>query len=159
MNMTSASSAPVAAIAQAALSAESARILVQPIYDALTASAPDLVRGRLEAATTSDWQNCATEHVCETRETAIERWSARIERVPDFRFVMREVLVSGNRIIVRGEAIGTPAVPFMGVSPSGRSFRLMTIDIHEIVDGKVHRTYHLEDWARALRQLRGEEAL
>ena len=30
---------------------------------------------------------------------------------------------------------------------------LDTIDIHEVRDGRVHRVYHLEDWATALKQL------
>jgi len=33
----------------------------------------------------------------------------------------------------------------------------MIIDIHKVIDGKVSRTFDMEDWARALRQLRGEE--
>jgi predicted ester cyclase len=130
--------------------------VVHPLYEALTAAAPNDVRSRLEAATSADWQNCSDNQICETREATISRWSARIERVPDFRFDIREVLVSGNRIIVRSEAAGTPAGPFMGTDPQGRSFRIMTLDMHEIYDRKVIRTYHVEDWARASRQLRGE---
>ncbi len=130
--------------------------IVRPLYEALTAESPDKVRSRLEAATSTDWQNCSDNQTCETREATIARWSARIVRVPDFRFEIREVLVSGNRIIVRSEATGAPAGPFMGADPQGRSFRIMTLDIHEIDGGKVVRTHHVEDWARASRQLRGE---
>ena len=32
----------------------------------------------------------------------------------------------------------------------------MTIDIHELADGVIVRTYHVEDWASALRQLAGK---
>lgn len=32
----------------------------------------------------------------------------------------------------------------------------MTIDIHEVQDDKIIRTYHIEDWASALRQLAGK---
>lgn len=130
--------------------------LVQPLYEALTASTSEEVRSRLEAATSPDWQNCGDNQVCETREATIARWSARISRVPDFRFEIREVLVSGNRIIVRSEATGVPTDTFTGVDAQGRSFRIMTLDVHEIDGDKVVRTYHVEDWGRALRQLRGE---
>lgn len=42
----------------------------------------------------------------------------------------------------------------MGMELNGtRSFKLDTIDIHEIVNGKIARVHHLEDWATALKQL------
>jgi hypothetical protein len=31
----------------------------------------------------------------------------------------------------------------------------MSIDVHTIEDGKIKRSYHLEDWAGAMRQLSG----
>lgn len=43
---------------------------------------------------------------------------------------------------------------FLGVAQSGHAFRVMTIDVHEVQDGRVPRTYHVEDWARAARRLR-----
>ncbi|WP_439575040.1 ester cyclase [Phreatobacter sp.] len=131
--------------------------IVRPLYEALTASSTEDVRSRLEAATSPDWQNCSLNDACETREATIARWSSRIARIPDFKFEIREILVSGNRIIVRSEATGAPAGPFMGVNPQGRSFRIMTLDIHEVDAGKVVRTYHSEDWVRATRQLSGEQ--
>uniref|UniRef100_UPI003A938C71 ester cyclase n=1 Tax=Hoeflea sp. TaxID=1940281 RepID=UPI003A938C71 len=50
---------------------------------------------------------------------------------------------------------GTPVTPFFGVDGEGRSFDIMTIDIHELEDGVIARTYHVEDWAGALQQLSG----
>lgn len=50
----------------------------------------------------------------------------------------------------------TPAADFLGVSPSGRSFRIMTIDIQDVEDGRIARTFHVEDWLPAARQLRGQ---
>jgi len=149
-------SSTVPASAQMPLSQDQAMALVTPIYAALTASSSSDVRMFLEKATTEDWQNCATNDSCETREETIARWSGRITRIPDFTFDMREVLVSGNKIIVRSQAKGSPSEPFMGVPTNGRSFQLMTIDIHEVSDGKIIRTYHVEDWSKAIRQLRGE---
>ena len=39
---------------------------------------------------------------------------------------------------------------------SGKSFRIMAIDIPTIRDGKIARTYHLENWLSALGQLRAK---
>ena len=43
----------------------------------------------------------------------------------------------------------------MGVPHGGRRFAVMTIDIHTVEDGKLVRAHHVEDWASALRQLKG----
>jgi len=66
------------------------------------------------------------------------------------------VLVSGERVIVRGEVTGTPAGDLFGAPHTGKSFRIMAIDIQTIRDGKIARTYHLENWLSALGQLRAK---
>ena len=70
------------------------------------------------------------------------------------RFEIKEVLVAGDRVIVRGEVTGTPAAELFGVPHSGKSFRIMAIDIQTIKDGKIAKTYHMENWLSALSQLR-----
>src|SRR3989449_5993281 len=72
------------------------------------------------------------------------------------KFVIKEILVSCDRVIVRGEVTGTPAGDLFGVPHTGKSFRIMAIDIQTIRDGKIARTYHLENWLSALGQ-RSEE--
>ena len=76
--------------------------------------------------------------------------------IPDMKFDVKEVLVAGDRVIVRGEVTGTPAGDLFGVPHSGKSFRIMAIDIQTIRDGKIARTYHLENWLSALGQLRAK---
>lgn len=130
--------------------------LVQPYYDALLAPTPDRVRGLVERATSPDWRNCTDEDVCETRDEAIARWGSHRQLIPDLDLEIRDVLVSGNKIVVRGRMTGTPNRPLMGVDPQGRSFRVMTVDIHEIADGKIVHSFHLEDWGRGIAQMRGD---
>ena len=76
--------------------------------------------------------------------------------IPDMKFEIKEVLVAGSRVIVRGEVSGTPAGPLFGglIPHSGKSFRIMAIDIQTIESGKIRRTYHMENWFAALTQLR-----
>ena len=69
------------------------------------------------------------------------------------KFDIKEVLVAGDRVIVRGEVTGTPAGELFGVPHTGKSFRMMAIDIQTIKDGKIAKTYHLENWLSALGQL------
>jgi predicted ester cyclase len=45
-----------------------------------------------------------------------------------FHLEIKEVLVAGNRVVVRGEVSGTPAGDLFGVAHTGKSFRIMAID-------------------------------
>ena len=77
--------------------------------------------------------------------------------VPDMTMHIDEILQDGNRYIVRARATATPVGPFMGVDPAtGKSFEIMTIDIHTVEDGKIATTYHIEEWATAIQQLSAE---
>jgi predicted ester cyclase len=75
--------------------------------------------------------------------------------VPDLRFEIRELLVAGEKAVVRGRAIGTPAGELFGQPHTGRSFQIMTIDILTLRAGRITSAYHLENWLGALQQLRG----
>lgn len=76
--------------------------------------------------------------------------------VPDLRWNIEEMLQDGDKVIVRSIASGSPKGDFMGIPLDGtRSFRIMTIDIHTVENGRVKRVHHLEDWASAIKQLKG----
>jgi hypothetical protein len=122
-------------------------------YDALTAAPGKDVAGLLTQATAPDWVSCGGNDACGPRERVIAAIAARHKDVPDLRWAIKEVLVSGNRVVVRGEATGTPAGDFFGVPQGGKSFRIMSIDVHTIEQGKIARSYHIEDWLGATRQL------
>jgi predicted ester cyclase len=135
------------------LAPETARAIVAPFYDALTAVPGKDVRALVEQATRPDWESCSGNATCRSRDGVVEAVSALEKRVPDLRWEIRDVIVAGDLVIVRGEATGTPADTFMGVAYGGRSFRLMSIDIHAIRDGRLARSWHVEDWMGAARQL------
>src|SRR5262245_45157382 len=90
--------------AAAEISAEEARAIVAPFYDGLTAAPGKDTASLLRQATSPDWVSCGANDVCGAREQVIAAIAARQKDVPDLKWVIREVLVSGNRIIVRGEA-------------------------------------------------------
>ena len=49
---------------------------------------------------------------------------------------------------------------FPGTDPKvikGKSFKTMAIDIHEVLGGKIKKTWHIEDWLTALNQLLGKQ--
>ncbi len=76
--------------------------------------------------------------------------------IPDLNWEIQEVLQDGNRYVVRSVATGTPQKPLFGVEPKGKSFEIMTIDIHTVEDGRIVRSYHVEEWLKAAKQLSAE---
>jgi predicted ester cyclase len=138
---------------RAEMSSEMARATVAPFYKALNAEfagqSPDLIK----QATAAGWVSCRSNDVCNTRDEVITGIGQRLKSVPDLKWQIKEVLVAGNQVTVRGEATGTPAGEFMGAPHGGKSFKMMSIDTHTIEDGKMVRSYHVEDWMGAVRQL------
>jgi hypothetical protein len=143
----------LASSAWAELSAETARASVAPFYKALNAEfatdSPELIR----QSTAPQWVSCRGNDICNTRDEVIAGIGQRLKSVPDLKWEIKEILVSGNQVTVRGEATGTPAGEFMGAPHSGKSFKLMSIDVHTLEGGKMVRSYHIEDWLGAVRQL------
>ncbi len=75
--------------------------------------------------------------------------------IPDLQWVPQEIVNEGNKYVVRSKATGTPKGNFMGLPTDGtKSFEIMTIDIHAVINGKVQEVYHLEDWGTAMKQLK-----
>ncbi len=73
--------------------------------------------------------------------------------IPDLGWTIKDILVSGDRIVVRGEATGTPERELFGAKPTGKSFKTMSIDVFTVKRGKLASAYHVENWVGALEQL------
>ncbi len=76
--------------------------------------------------------------------------------IPNLKWMPQEIIRDGNRYVVRSRFTGTPKGPLFGVDGAGRSFDAMSIDIHTVENGMIVKTYHVEDWASVLRQLRNK---
>jgi len=135
------------------MSTEAAASAVAPFYRALNAKfaaqSPDLIRD----ATAPGWVSCRSDDLCVGRDAVISAISARLRSVPDLKWDIKDVVVSGNQVVVRGEATGTPHGDFFGAPHTGKSFKIMSIDVHTIDSGKIVRSYHVEDWLGAVNQL------
>jgi predicted ester cyclase len=142
-----------ASSASAQMSEEAARANIAPFYKALNAvnarDAPDLVK----QSTTPGWVTCRGNEACNTRDEVVAAIGPRLRAIPDLKWEIKEVVVSGNHVIVRGEATGTPAGELMGMPTNGKSFKLMSLDLHTMEGDKIARTYHVEDWQGAFRQM------
>ena len=74
--------------------------------------------------------------------------------VPDLNWTPQEILQDSDRYIVRSIATGTPKGKLFGIEAKA-GFKIMSIDIHTVKDGRIVRSYHVEDWARAMHQIAG----
>jgi predicted ester cyclase len=135
------------------ITVDSARVILVPFYKALNAEfakdAPELIR----QSTAPDWKTCRGNEACNSRDEVMAGIGQRLRTIPDLKWEIKEVLVSGDHVVVRGEASGTPSGELMGNPTNGKSFKLMSIDVHTLEGGKITRTYHVEDWQGAFRQL------
>jgi predicted ester cyclase len=145
--------AAVLSQAHADMSLEAARSRVAPFYKALNAEFAADSAELIRQATAPDWVSCRTAEICNSRDEVIAGVAARLKSVPDLKWQITDIQVSGNQVTVRGEATGTPAGDFFGAPHTGKSFRIMSIDMHTLEGGKMVRSYHIEDWMGAVRQL------
>jgi ketosteroid isomerase-like protein len=133
--------------AMTALTEQQARAVIAPWYSLFNV-----------AILTEDYESCAgyLPGECWGRDTSIKVVTNFASTIPDMTFAIKEMLVAGDRVIVRGEVTGTPAGDLFGVPHTGKSFRIMAVDIQTIRDGKIAKTFHMENWLSAIGQLRAK---
>jgi ketosteroid isomerase-like protein len=144
--------------AMTSLTDEQARAAIAPWYGLFNVASRGDVKAIQERILTEDYQSCAgyLPGECWGRDTSIKVVSNFATTIPDMKFDIKEMLVAGDRVIVRGEVTGTPSGDLFGVPHSGKSFRMMAIDIQTIKDGRIAKTFHMENWLSAIGQLRAK---
>lgn len=147
------SAVATSAQAQQTMSTAQARALVEPFYSMLNQPATKDLKSLAEQVLSPDWKSYSGETEFKGREAFVGMAGGFGKLIPDLKWDIKDVLVAGDRVIVRSEASGTPVGPLFGVPASGKSFKVMTIDIHTFKDGKAVTAHHVEDWASALKQL------
>ncbi len=146
-----------AASAQSLTEAQ-ARSIIAPWYSLFNVASRGDVKTIHEQVLTADYESCSgyLPSECWGRDTSIKVVGNFTNSIPDMKFDIKEVLVSGNRVVIRGEVTGTPAGELFGVPHTGKSFKIMAIDLQTIQDGKIAKTFHMENWLSALGQLRAK---
>ncbi len=137
---------------QATLTEQQARTLVQPFYSFLGGKGSE---SAVRATLASGWQSYSDDKNSRGVDVTMKRISGPIRMmIPDLHWEIKDVSVtSKNEVVVRGEATGTPAGKmFFGAPTKNKPFKIMSIDVHTVQNGKIVKTYHVEDWAGAMRQ-------
>lgn len=131
------------------------REVVEAFYNDLL-SAPNAadIEARVDQVVIKDWVSIPTPRGGKGAEGLVKTLKFFGAKIPNMKWSPQEILQQGNRYIVRSIASGTPTGKFFGVDAK-TGFEIMTIDIHEVKNGRIVKSYHVEDWARAIRQVKG----
>ncbi|MFY0619709.1 ester cyclase [Shimia sp.] len=130
---------------------------VSVLYDLLSDPGNARQVEAFQSATTEGWESIGDySGKAKSREAFLGQMGGFAQLIPDIDWAIQDMHEDGDTVIVRSRATGTPVAPFFGVDGEGRGFDILTIDIHELENGKITRTYHVEDWSTALRQLSGK---
>lgn len=129
--------------------------IVQAFYDELlSATTSSDLPARVAKVLAPNWQSFGDySSPVKTREQFLGQLQHTGEVLPNLSWKIEEILQAGNRFVVRGRATATPVGPFLGMSPTGRKFEIMAIDIHTVEGDQIVTSYHVEDWHGALQQL------
>ncbi len=130
---------------------------VQKFYDLLSNPGSASHVDAFVDATAESWESVGDySGKNKTRDAFVGQMGFFADLIPDLDWAVQDMHQDGNVIVVRSRATGTPTGPLFGVDGQGRGFDILTIDIHELEEGKIVRSYHVEDWAGALQQLSGQ---
>ena len=117
--LTSAVAAPAQGLTEA-----QARAVIAPWYSLFNQPVQGDMKALQEQVLTADYESCGgyLPGECWGRDASIKVVGGFAKSIPDMRFEIKEVLVAGDRVIVRGEVTGTPAGDLFGVAHTGKSF-------------------------------------
>ena len=132
------------------LTDDQAPALAQRYYSILNPGGSATV---LDGLVAEDWKNYSSNGSFTNQQQFAGQVAGLRRIVPDLVWRIDEIIVSGDKMIVRGQGSGTPVAELFGAPVTGRSFAILSIDIHTVRGGRIVETYHLEDWAGALQQL------
>ncbi|MBX2868006.1 MAG: ester cyclase [Acidiferrobacterales bacterium] len=128
--------------------------VVQTFYDLLSNPASEEHVAAFKNIAADDWESIGNySGVNKNTDKFLGQVGGFGKLIPDLNWNVQQMIQEGNQIVVRSRATGTPAGPLFGVDGKGKGFDILTIDIHTVESGKIVRSYHVEDWAGALRQL------
>jgi len=88
-----------------------------------------------------------------TRDAVVTVLKGIVDAVPDIHWQVEELLFDRDGIAVRLTNTGTPAKEWLGVPPSGASFKIVEYAIYKVRDGRFVQMTNLHDSAEMIRQL------
>lgn len=123
---------------------------VKLFYQALSTNQPDL----LDKVLAPEWEDVPLGPGQKAGRDGFKPVIGAINQTfHDLKITNEDIIESGDKVVVRSTIEGTQAGDFAGFPSKGRPFKTMAIDIHQFKDGKVVKTWHIEDWLGGLFQM------
>jgi steroid delta-isomerase-like uncharacterized protein len=72
---------------------------------------------------------------------------------PDSHTTIDDLVAEGDRVVMRGTATGTNTGSFMGAPPTGKSFKVTTMSVFRIANGKIVEHWGVVDGTGVMQQL------
>lgn len=128
--------------------------VVRSFYTDLLTTPADVTSEAVRSVVAEDWKSTPTPLGGPGADGFFTTLGVFGGLIPDLKWEVQDIWQDGDTYIVRGIATGTPQGPFLGVDPAtGKSFEIMSIDVHRVENGRLKESYHIEEWLTAIRQL------
>lgn len=126
------------------------RMAVETLYRAFSDKNPDL----MDQAVLPDWDDIPLAPGQGPGPGGLKPIIAGfIEALPDVQITIHDMLQLPGRVAVRAEITGTHRGPLFGIAGTGKRLCIPIHEFHELRDGRIARTWHLEDWFGAFLQM------
>jgi predicted ester cyclase len=128
--------------------------LIGTFYEAFSGQAE-----LLDAVLTDDWDDIPLGPGQEPGRAGLRAPIEELSKAfSDLRFVVEEIIDArgddGNgTVAVRARMYGVFTGELFGIAPTGGQTEIRTHDFHEIMDGRIVRTHHMEDWLSWFQQV------
>jgi len=108
----------------------------------------------LRDVVTEDWQYIVSVTV---PSIGVDQMAAVFESMqralPDMEIHVLDVLVNDRMVGVRAQIKGTQHGALMGIEPTSKPTVFAVHSFHQMRDGLIEKTWHLEDWMDCFRQI------
>lgn len=123
---------------------------IKKFYEAFGQNKPEL----LDSILAPNWEDVPPNDGQAIGRDAFKPYVGGFHKMfPDLKVVNEDIIDAGDKVIVRSTLSGIQAAAFAGFASKGKPFTIMAIDIHQFKDGKVIKTWHLENWLSGLFQM------
>jgi predicted ester cyclase len=88
-----------------------------------------------------------------TRDDILEVQREEAGAVPDLHWELTNLIIDGDRLGAQLVNTGTPARAFVGVEPTGASFKVVEYAVYQVTDGRFKHMAAIHDAEAVKRQL------
>ena len=125
-------------------------VAIKKFYEAFGQNKPEL----LDQILAPNWEDVPPNEGQAIGRDAFKPFVGGFHKMfPDLKVVNDDIIDAGDKVVVRSTLSGTQVESFAGFPSKGKSFSIMAIDIHQFKDGKVVKTWHIENWLSGMFQM------